>query len=121
MATSRSSSGGWTGGAFVFSGRPDPTWPLARGEELAAHWDALGPWEGEPPEPPQLGYRGAFLVDDDTGREWTAYSGAVRLGNDVRRDEPREIERAILAAAPPGVLPTWVFDPRSEGGEDAGA
>jgi len=110
MATSRSPSG-WTGGAFVYSGKPDPIWavPAETAEVLAAHWESFEPWEGEPPAPPQLGYRGAFL-DDGAGRTWTAFSGAVQLGDEVRHDPGREIERAVLAAAPPGALPDWVHD-----------
>jgi hypothetical protein len=93
--------------------------PSAKAEELVARWEALEPWTGPPPEPPQLGYRGAFLTDG-AQRSWTAFSGAVRLGDDLRRDDAREIERAVLAEAPPGALPDWVFDPRSEEGGDAG-
>jgi hypothetical protein len=111
MATSRSSSdSGWIAGAFVFSGRPDPTWPIApeAARELRATWDTLLPWEGPLPSPPPLGYRGCF-VRDPGGRTWAAFHEAVTLSangaSETRRDEDRRFERIVLASAPEGTLP----------------
>src|SRR5262245_21749479 len=104
MATSRSSS--WTAEARVFSGRPDPSWPVpdALADDLTALWVTLEPWQGPPPEAPQLGYRGVHLTDSVL---YEAYGGCVTCAGDARRDEERAFERAILASAPPGVLPDW--------------
>jgi hypothetical protein len=114
MATSGSTSHSeWTVGALVFSGRPDPTWPLsdAAGEGLLARWEAMGHWDGPVPQPPVLGYRGAWLRDP-TGRSWLAFGGAVTLSEEgtsvTRRDEGRNLERELLASAPPGTLPDVV-------------
>ena len=115
MATSRSSSGeGWTASAQVFSGRPDPAWPVPRAvaEELVSLWEAMTPWSGPPPEPPQLGYRGASLADGR--RRWVAYRGRVTLTDEAsgtsRRDEGRAFERRLVETAPPGLLPEWALD-----------
>ena len=100
---------GWVAGASVFSGRPDPTWPLAAalGTRLAGLWDRLPAWfGGERPVPPGLGYRGCHLTAPD-GRVWHAFHELVTLGPDGRRDAQREFERALLASAPPGSLPPF--------------
>jgi hypothetical protein len=94
----------------VFSGRPDPTWPID--EETAARlediWRQLEPWEGEIPEAPVLGYRGSFVRLRD-GREWDAYGGAVTLLQpappESRSDRNGGFERQVLDSAPQGVLP----------------
>src|SRR2546423_14480324 len=107
MATSRSASdSGWLAGASVFSGRADPTWPIAPEltEELVAVWDALPPLERPRPSPPPLGYRGCF-VHDPAGRTWTAFHEAVSDGSVMRRDEEHRFERLVLASAPEGTLP----------------
>ena len=111
MGTSRSTSdSGWIAGAYVFSGRPDPTWPVPPniGEALLAIWDLL-PTVDAPPEPPALGYRGAF-VRDPHGQMWTAYHGVVTLAGKTRRDDEHRFERAVLASAPPGMLPPFTAE-----------
>jgi hypothetical protein len=112
MATSRSSSeSGWIGGAFVFSGRPDPTWSISCdvADELVAIWETLVPCDGAVPTPPALGYRGC-TVRDAAGRTWTAFHELVTLstdsGSETRRDGDRRFERTVLASAPAGTLPT---------------
>jgi hypothetical protein len=109
MATSRSTSeSGWIAGAFVFSGRPDPTWPISSdvAEELVAIWESLVPTD-DLPTTPTLGYRGCF-VRDPAGT-WTAFHELVTLsserGAETRRDDNRRFERTVLASAPAGTLP----------------
>jgi hypothetical protein len=98
------------GSASLFSGRPDPTWPVEemRVRELEALWGSFAPWTGRLPEPPPLGYRHCSLRCPD-GREWTAYAGAVTLRangrSESRTDPKRQFERMLLASAPPGTLP----------------
>ena len=108
MGTSGSTSD-WSAGASVFSGRPDPGWPVsdAVGEEIARRAEALPPAaEVELPEEPALGYRGSWLRAPD-GREWRAGRGVVIRDGDARSDPLRAVEQAILATAPEGVLPHW--------------
>jgi hypothetical protein len=106
----------WVAGALVFSGRPDPSWPVddALGVELEQLWLSLAPAAGEAGErPPPLGYRGCFLAAAD-GRRWTAYRGRVALEmaslTEVRPDPDMKFEAMVLASAPPGMLPPWVPD-----------
>jgi len=102
--------GNAVGGAFLFSGRPDPTWTSAPEvvRRLQEIWESLTPTMASLPPAPPLGYRGCFLKDA-AGREWTAYGGVVRLqsaeDSQVRRDEARSFERTLLESAPAGVLP----------------
>src|SRR5436190_24330971 len=117
MATSRSNeaSASWTAGAKVFSGRRDPQWelPPARARRLEALWRSLELFEGTPPAPPPLGYRGCF-AHEPSARRWDAYRGAVTLSaasaHELRYDPSREFERSILESAPPGVLPDGIFE-----------
>ena len=108
MATSRSPE--WSARALLFSGRPDPSWPVPEtiATELHALWSALDPWSGTPPVAPPLGYRGCILHAPD-GREWVAFGGAVTLatsqGADVRSDAERAFERRLLDSAPSTLLP----------------
>jgi hypothetical protein len=111
MATSRSTSeSGWTAGAFAFSGRPDPTWPISSdvAKEVVAIWDTLVPTDEAVPTPPALGYRGCF-VRDPGGPTWTAFHELVTLSTESsserRRDDERRFERTVLASAAAGVLP----------------
>ena len=103
----------WIAGASVYSGRPDPTWPI--GDDLGARldglWASLPPSTAPEPKPSPLGYRGCLAVSPD-GRRWTAYHESVTLldaaGRLERRwDASREFEAAVLASAPAGVLPPW--------------
>lgn len=99
---------GWVAGVALYSGRPDPSWPLGEAAtQLVRRFDELEPWEGRVPSESRLGYRGAWLRSPD-GRRWRAFAGvAWREGAaDVRRDDERGFERSILASAPPGVLPS---------------
>jgi hypothetical protein len=105
MGTSRSTNEtGWIAGAYVFSGRPDPTWPVPPNpaEELLAIWESLPP-ACATASPPALRYRGVF-VRDQNGHIWTAYREVVTLEGETHRDEDRRVERAVLSSAPPGML-----------------
>jgi len=112
-------SGLWQAGAWVYSGRPDPRWTVHAPEvvELTAVWNEL-PTLAEWNEPmPRLGYRGCWLESPDGGR-WIAHDRAIafyapradatpsharRSGpTEVRRDDERAFERALLATAPAG-------------------
>lgn len=132
MATRRSADPeqGWTAGASVFSGRPDPDWPLpaADAAQLEALWGELQPLQGDAPEPPPLGYRGCWAAAPAGARRFTAYRGAVTCAEPAepgRRAEPpaepehraeppaaperradpaRAVERLILASAPDAAL-----------------
>jgi hypothetical protein len=111
MATSRSSSeSAWIAGAFVFSGRPDPTWPISIDvtQKLVAIWESLVPSADAAPATPALGYRGCF-VRDPAARTWTALHELVTLssesGSERRGDDDRRFERTVLASAPAGTLP----------------
>jgi hypothetical protein len=124
MATSKSADSppGWIAGARLFSGRPDPVWPVApeMAHQLEEIWNLLPaskPATAAPAVPP-LGYRGCFLRHSD-GSEWSAFAGIVtrRSGTaaESRRDIGREFERAVLASAPAGILPTDLIAPVSPG------
>ena len=110
MATSRSAKRGWTAGAYVYSGRRDPTWTVRPrlAERLLKIWDSAQRWTGARPEPPPLGYRGCFLRDPED-RQWHAFGGVitVRTGGaeETRFDREREFEKRLLSSAPQGSLP----------------
>lgn len=98
------------GGALVFSGRPNPTWPVEQAvvRELEETWSSLEPFSGPCPSAPALGYRGCFLRCTPE-LQWSAYGGVVTLetdeGGECRRDKDRKFEKALLASAPSGALP----------------
>jgi len=109
MATSKSHET-WSAGALVYSGRPNPTWPVSKSVALQLQklWDTLPPQPKPGPDPPGLGYRGAFLRGPGN-REWAAFAGVVSLNTqdlfESRSDNAREFESALLASAPAGILP----------------
>ena len=96
----------WLAGVSLFSGRPDPTWPLD--DEVAARfvsrWETLEPTPEPIPEPPPLGYRGALLLAPD-GRRWLAHGTTVTLNGERRHDPEAQFEHELLATAPPDTLP----------------
>src|SRR5215475_8924315 len=108
MATSKSHKN-WIAGAYIYSGRRDPTWPVSKTlvRKLQQLWETL-PRSREKPRPSGLGYRGTFLRTPDD-REWLAFSGIISLttssGSESRNDPDREFESALLCSAPSGVLP----------------
>lgn len=108
MGTSKSTEAdrNYTAGVSIFSGRPDPTWPVgeALGSKLEKLFGELESHEGLAPAAPPLGYRGAFLRDD-AGHEWSAYRGVVIFGSETRKDPRRAFERELVTSAPAGVIP----------------
>jgi hypothetical protein len=108
----------WRAGALLYSGRPDPTWavPAQQAAGLLEDWNALPPSRTWSEPPSRLGYRGCWLEAPD-GRRWIAHDrivgffaslqrrgrpGSAPEPSDVRLDEQRTFERAVLATAPPG-------------------
>jgi len=91
-------------GIRIFSGRPDPTWPLPsdRLENIRAIWQELEPCRVEPAVRPRLGYRGCFVVTGAERLDTEDDLVVVLQGNHKERrvDPQRRIERAILSSAP---------------------
>lgn len=108
MATSNSTKCFAT--AFVFSGRPDPSWEMK--DELVARLEAIWtkslPGAGAQADAPALGYRGC-RVDCGKRGVWTAYRGVVTRGNERRADAGREFETTVLESAPRGMIPGEVL------------
>lgn len=114
---------GWTAGASVFSGRPDPVWEVkpSLAARLEKIWFSLKAEKIEPRPYPTLGYRGCFLRGP-RGREWFAFGGVVELRftglsrsrlpasgrSEFRRDPSKKFEQTLLASAPAGLLPPWL-------------
>lgn len=118
MGTSKSSEKhhAWVAGAFVYSGRADPTWSISKwlAKKLQKLWESLPAsrekWEARPGG---LGYRGSF-VRGPGHREWVAFKGLVSLttpaGMEVRRDLAGKFEETLFSSAPKGLLPEGVLD-----------
>jgi hypothetical protein len=108
----------WIAGAFCFSGRPDPTWPVNKKlmKQLEKIWNSLEPLSDEIPPSPNLGYRGCFVIDNNIHREWSVYDRAVKLETDgnseTRLDRQGTFEKLLLSSAPKGVLPAFCFEQR---------
>jgi hypothetical protein len=103
------------GCAFIFSGRPDPTWRVKEelAQSLEAIWDELEPTAEQEPQRPKLGYRGCS-IQCTPDKEYTAYKGIVtkQVGNitESRKDETKRFEELLLATAPKGILPENLSD-----------
>jgi hypothetical protein len=117
-------SASWRAGALLYSGRPDPVWavPAQQAAALIVVWNELPPSRMWSEPPSRLGYRGCWLEAPD-GRRWIAHNRSVGLfgpsqrrgrrgftpqPTEVRFDEQRQFERAVLATAPPGTPVTRV-------------
>jgi hypothetical protein len=105
MDTSSSAERSPIAGIDVYSGRPNPTWPLQSAEldRLRAIWNELRKLPTtQTPQVPGLGYRGCFVLDGD--ERWNAFREVVTLqrahDRESRLDERHECERLILASAP---------------------
>jgi hypothetical protein len=110
MVTSRLPNG-WTASADVFSGRPNPEWPVPErvAEDLILRWRGLPLSDRRIPDRPLLGYRGCLLRAPD-GREWHGYDRIVVATGESgtrhsRTDNDRAWQRYLLQTAPPGLLP----------------
>jgi hypothetical protein len=87
----------------IFSGRPNPRWPLSETEtvQVTRLMESLDPPTGaHAPDPPGLGYRG-FRLRDSSGSTWTAYGGFVHSANRLLADPKRSVERFLLHHLPP--------------------
>lgn len=102
----------WTAGALLYAGRPDPSWAVRENAPAFVHYFMqLAPFAGGKPDQSRLGYRGTWLRAPD-GHRWVAYAGVVWYeGTDeIRADEARTFERALLATAAPGSLPEELYE-----------
>ena len=102
---------GCIGRAEIYSGRPDPEWPLSDRQMamLRRVWAQLPPGRSPAPRPPALGYRGC-AVRCPSGEEWFAFGGLVTLTHtgvvvERRDDSRRRFEKGLLGTAPKGVVP----------------
>ncbi len=104
-----------TARAFVFSGRPDPTWLVEeqQTQRLEAIWNQLKPSVAPMSSRPRLGYRGVSMVCASK-EEYTAFGGYVerKEGNTIewKKDEEILFERLLFSTAPRGLLPTGIID-----------
>jgi hypothetical protein len=100
---------------MLFTGRPDPTWPVSAGvaRELEALWKTLTLVSEGPPSTATLGYRGCSLADRK-GPTYYAHQGVVTLveggSSESRRDPERTFESTLLASAPEGAIPLGFLD-----------
>ena len=106
----------WSARALVYSGRPDPSWRLdeAVTARLLAIWHELLPATVAPKPGGPLGYRGVLTIEPG-GTTWLAADGVVTKRapgtTEDRADPDRRFERALLASAPPGLLPAGIGPP----------
>jgi hypothetical protein len=95
--------------AIIFSGRPDPSWPVTNTllKQLENIWNSLEVTE-KIPSSPTLGYRGC-LLKDNINREWFVYKDFIRLSingvSETRLDRHTKFEKLLLSSAPVGLLP----------------
>lgn len=103
---------GWRAGAWVYSGRENPSWPLddRQVECLLALWENLPLASRTMPARSEvdLGYRGCWFGRESSG-VWSAAGDQVTCTNrsrtESRFDAAQRLESAVLATAPPGLLP----------------
>ena len=76
MVTSSSADSGITAGIDVFSGRPNPNWPVRRADldALERVWAALERMPVVNAQASVLGYRGCFVQEGD--KRWAALQPA---------------------------------------------
>jgi len=95
---------------LLFSGRPDPEWPVPDDHvtRLGDIWATLTPIAPRSAPPPKLGYRGVELQVED-GASYLAVAGHVTKSQagarETRADAGRVFERALIGSAPPGTVP----------------
>ena len=100
--------------ALVFSGRPDPEWPLGAGQVdgLRRTWLGLARRAVAAPSPPALGYRGMAL-QCASGEEWRAFGGVVSYRDakgavELRPDDQQRFEKMLLKTAPKDAVPAGI-------------
>lgn len=104
-----------TARAFVFSGRPDPTWPVAKQQahRLEIVWSQLPTSAASHHPSPALGYRGVSLTCVGN-KEYFALDGYVKrtIGytTEWKKDSKRLFERLLLGSAPNGLLPIEIIE-----------
>lgn len=80
-------------------------WQLAgaEAEEILRGLNALRPAQGPMPLSPGLGYGGLDFMVAQGGpkQQGQVFKGFVQLGKAVRRDEGRQMERALIETAQP--------------------
>lgn len=104
MGISRSNKKKWKCRLLIYSGRPDPQWPIA--ETIAGEWQKAchdAPLANDTvPDAAALGYRGVlFYLGNDY---YYVFNGHIRYmeqeGNIMKQDEGRKLEKEILQTAP---------------------
>jgi len=101
--------------AFIFSGRPDPTWFVEEQQMLRLEviWKQLKPSVTPTPPQPSLGYRGVSVVCG-VDEEYIAFGGHIKkkVGSTVewKKDEEGLFEQLLLSTAPMGLLPAGILD-----------
>jgi hypothetical protein len=90
----------------IFSGRPDPSWPLdtQRTAELSRRLESLpAARESALPEGAPLGYRGLHVsfTEGTEGRIVEVRRGFVADRRRILEDRGRTVERWLLGTAPP--------------------
>jgi hypothetical protein len=86
----------------IFSGRPNPRWPLSESENvrLTQLIESLAPSPGGRfPSPPGLGYRG-FRLHFTTGPPWSAYGRVVQSPERLLADPKQTVERFLVEHLP---------------------
>lgn len=89
----------------VFSGRPDPRWPLDPGAAAAFRTllAGLARADTNPLPAPGLGYRGFTVTDSEAVRH--VFNGWITGGGATLADPGRTVERRLLGTLPPEFEP----------------
>ena len=85
----------------VFSGRPNPRWPLSKADArgLTALHRRLREVAAHDASPPALGYRGFLYQQGGIG--WRAWNGLVIGADRTLADPERGVERFLASRMPP--------------------
>ncbi len=104
MVTSRSNRKKWRCRLLIYSGRPDPQWPIT--EAVVDEWLKVcldAPLANDTvPDAAALGYRGVIFYKGND--YYYIFNGHIRYMEQeksiLKRDEGRKLERRILDTAP---------------------
>ena len=97
----------WLGGILIFSGKPNPTWPVDKktGEKLEQVWNSLRQLPKKPQTKSVLGYNGCFLKKDEN-HIWIVNEKIVTLetkyGIETRLDNDEKFEKLLRDSTPNG-------------------